>query len=68
VNGEPWWLTYRTPTIDEVHDWQSRSVFDFIAPTLDHTHRLIAARPDTPKRDFARALQPFFSFAHLSGP
>jgi hypothetical protein len=44
VNGEPWWLTYRTPTIDEVHDWKSRSVFDFIAPTLDHAHRLIAAR------------------------
>src|SRR5262249_26047597 len=42
--SEPWWLTYRTPTADEVRNWKSRSAFDFIAPTLNHPHRLISAR------------------------
>jgi hypothetical protein len=52
--GEPWWLAYRTPTNDEVRNWKSRSAFDFIAPTLNHEHRLISARH--PERGAINAL------------
>jgi len=43
-DGAPWYLAYRTPTPTEQRNWQSRSAFDFIAPMLDHEHRLIPAR------------------------
>lgn len=56
TGGEPWWLAYRTPTAEEVRDWHSRSAFDFISPTLDHAHRLIAARQ--PERGALETLPP----------
>jgi len=42
-DGEPYYLAYREPTADEFANWTSRSAFDFITPTLDHDHRLVAA-------------------------
>ena len=44
LNGASYWIAYRTPSVEEVRRWSSKSAFDFIAPTLDHDHRLIAAR------------------------
>jgi len=41
--GEPYYIAYRVPTPAEQRDWQSKSAFDFISPTLDHEHRLISA-------------------------
>jgi len=43
-DGAPYYLAYRRPTPAEQAGWQSKSAFDFISPTLDHEHRLIAAR------------------------
>ncbi|MGW8368841.1 MAG: hypothetical protein ACWGPN_09200 [Gammaproteobacteria bacterium] len=42
--GRAYWIAYRRPTPREVADWHSMSAFDFIAPTLDHDHRLVDAR------------------------
>jgi hypothetical protein len=42
-SGVPYYMAYRVPTPAEQRDWQSRSAFDFISPTLDHEHRLISA-------------------------
>ena len=41
--GQPYWLAYRRPAPVEVENWHSMSAFDFIAPTLDHEHRLVDA-------------------------
>lgn len=43
-DGAPYYLAHRVPTLAEQREWRSRSAFDFIAPTLDHEHRLIEAR------------------------
>lgn len=43
-DGAPYWIAYRAPTREEVRRWRSKSAFDFIAPTLDHDHRIISAR------------------------
>lgn len=42
-NGNLYYLAYRTPTREEMRDWDSRSAFDFITPTLEWEHRLISA-------------------------
>ena len=45
--GQPYWIAHRKPNPQEVAEWHSMSAFDFIAPTLDHDHRLVDARaPD----------------------
>jgi len=45
--GRAYWMAYRRPTPQEVDEWHSMSAFDFIAPTLDHDHRLVdALAPD----------------------
>lgn len=42
-NGAPYFLTYRSPTTEELRNWKSYSALDFITPTLDHDHLLISA-------------------------
>lgn len=42
-DGELYYLAYRKPTRQEMLDWDSRSAFDFITPTLEWEHALIAA-------------------------
>ena len=41
--GEAYFLAYRKPGDTEVDEWVSRSAFDFIAPALNHEHRLLPA-------------------------
>jgi len=43
-DSAPYWIAYRTPTPGEVQGWHSKSAFDFLSATLDHEHRLVAAR------------------------
>ena len=42
-NGNLYYLGYRRPTRDEMLDWDSRSAFDFITPTLEWEHLLVDA-------------------------
>ncbi len=51
VNGGLYYLAYRKPTRREMLDWDSRSAFDFITPTLEWEHRLVSAT-DTKARPF----------------
>lgn len=42
-NGETYYFAYRSPTPDEVENWNSRSAFDFITPTLEQQQLMISA-------------------------
>lgn len=42
-NDGLYYLAYRRPDRDEMNNWDSRSAFDFITPTLEWEHRLISA-------------------------
>ena len=42
--GAPYYLAYREPTTQERDTWRSRSLLDWLTPTLAHDHRMIAAR------------------------
>jgi hypothetical protein len=42
-DGELYYLAYRQPTPEETAAWQSKSVLDFLMPTLEHDHRFVAA-------------------------
>ena len=43
VDGKLYYLAYRKPTHEEMVDWDSRSAFDFITPTLEWEHAQISA-------------------------
>jgi hypothetical protein len=51
-NGNLYYLAYRKPDRQEMLDWDSRSAFDFITPTLEWEHRLISAT-DTGAQPFS---------------
>jgi hypothetical protein len=42
-NGEPYFISYRSPTADELADWPSKSAFDFITPTLVQERAIVSA-------------------------
>ena len=50
--GEPYLIAYRAPAPEELGDWESRSAMDFITPTPEGEHVLVA--PGRPDRTFAR--------------
>jgi hypothetical protein len=57
VNGKPYFLSYRSPTKDELVNWHSRSALDFLTPTLEWDHRYVAAtdRSAAPFTEFSEA-------------
>ncbi len=58
VNGQPYYLSYRTPDEQELVHWQSHSAMDFLTPNLEWDHRFIAAVDAgdvQPFKDFAEA-------------
>ena len=42
-NGNPYFISYRSPTAEELEHWPSRSAFDFITPTLEQDRALVSA-------------------------
>ena len=42
-SGLPYFISYRSPTADELEHWPSRSAFDFITPTLEQERALVSA-------------------------
>ncbi len=53
-DGKPYYLAYRSPTPAERGRWRSKSVLDWLTPTLEHEHRLAAASSEGPPGVFAR--------------
>ena len=51
--GKPYFVAYQAPSPYEVDEWSTRSVTDFISPTIDHHHLMVSAvGPD--QQAFAR--------------
>ena len=65
--GEPYYVAYRAPSAYEVDEWSTRSVTDFISPTLDHDHLMVyAAGPFEPFSSFPKELM--FEVARAAMP
>ncbi len=55
VNGQPYYIAYRSPNEQELDTWVSHSAMDFLTPALEWDHRYISATDTTAK--------PFTGFA-----